>query len=128
MILEGPITDKIGHYTTGEEEKMFQTQETPNKPALQDKIYFNMINEMDALNIEMGDINKTKMIHAIRNMKNNKAAGENAVTTEMLKESGEENIDILVKLFNQMRKNENFPIDWRSGFIIKLPEKQSEKL
>ena len=128
MILEGPITDKIGHYTTGEEEKMFQTQETLNKPALQDKIYFNMINEMDALNIEMGDINKTKMIHAIRNMKNNKAAGENAVTTEMLKESGEENIDILVKLFNQIRNNENFPIDWRSGFIIKLPKKQSEKL
>ena len=58
---------------------------------------------MDALNIQMEDINKTEVMYAIRNMKNNKAAAEEKITTEMLKESGaKQNIDILVKLFNQI--------------------------
>ena len=61
-----------------------------------------MINEMDALNIQIEDINKTEDRDAIRNTKNNKATGEN--TIEMLKENGEENIDILVKLFSSSTK------------------------
>ena len=38
-------------------------------------------------------------------------------------ENGDENSDILVKLFNQILKNESTIIDWTDCLIIKLPEK-----
>ena len=49
-------------------------QEILSGPAPQDKVYFRLINELNALNIQMEAINKTEVMHAIRNMKNNKAA------------------------------------------------------
>ena len=83
---EGPITDKNRHVLTTLEVKKNRSvehfQEILNGPAPQDKVYFSKINEMDALNIQMEAINKTEVIHAIRNTKDNKAAGEDKITIE----------------------------------------------
>ena len=57
---------------------------------------------MDALYIQMEDISKIEVTDAIRNLKNNMVAGEEAITIGMLKENGEENIVILVNLFKDM--------------------------
>ena len=67
-------------------------------------------------------------MHATRNMKKSKAEGEDNITIELFRESGEENIDILVKLVSQILKNETTPIDWENGLIIKLQKRRSEKL
>ena len=56
---------------------------------------------------------QSDVTHAVRNPKNNKAEGDDRITTEMLKESGEESINILVKLFNQVG-------DRKNDFTIKL--------
>ena len=44
-------------------------------------INVSLINEMDALSIQMEDKSKNGVMHAIRNTKKNKAAGDDNTTT-----------------------------------------------
>jgi len=69
--------------------------------------------------LEDTDISET--IKALRKLKNNKAAGLDEITAELLKHGKERVAQELTHLFNRLWHAEDVPEEWRQGIIIPLP-------
>lgn len=63
------------------------------------------------------------MKNAIHKLKNDKAPGEDGVCPEMLKADEKETPYILKRILQDIWNKEDIPDDWKTGVIIKLPEK-----
>lgn len=66
---------------------------------------------------------KDEIRRAIAKLKNNKAPGADEITAEMLKASGEEGVDILYKVCNDIWNNGKWPKDWKKSVFIPLHKK-----
>ena len=75
------------------------------------------------LNIETSYITKEEITKAINNLKNNKAAGNDCITGEVLKADIEFTSRKLETLFRLIWDKEEIPKDWEEGLIVKLPKK-----
>ena len=73
----------------------------------------------------MEEINIQEVKIATRALNNNKAAGLDEISAEMLKQGGDTVAEELTHLFNIMWREEDVPQDWRQGVIIKLPKNGS---
>ena len=60
---------------------------------------------------------------AIKSLKNNKAAGPDNITAEILKADVNLSAEILHPLIHKIWANETFPDDWKNGFITILAKK-----
>ena len=56
----------------------------------------------------------------IANFKNGKAAGLNKITSELIKASDENSLEIFVLLLNKILDNGLFPEEWTLGIVIIL--------
>lgn len=68
-------------------------------------------------------IEKEELIAALKRLKNGKAAGHDKITGEMLKKMGEWGIAMLLKLINEIAKQETIPKDWTIGMILPIYKK-----
>ena len=55
--------------------------------------------------------------------KNNKAAGIDEITGEMLKAGGQRMINCLLRICTAVWRTEKVPDDWKNGIIIRMPKK-----
>ena len=60
---------------------------------------------------------------AIKGLKNNKTAGPDNITAEILKADINLSAEILLPLIHKIWSNESFPDDWKNGFITILAKK-----
>ena len=60
---------------------------------------------------------------AIDNMKSGKAPGANGVSAELLKAGGDVITETLTEIFKEIWEEEEIPVDWKTGLIVKLPKK-----
>ncbi|XP_024877185.1 uncharacterized protein LOC112458024 [Temnothorax curvispinosus] len=60
---------------------------------------------------------------AIRNLKNNKAAGVNGIPSELLKADINLTANLYQPIIKDMWENEELPDGWDTGLIVKLPKK-----
>ena len=60
---------------------------------------------------------------AIKGLKNNKAAGPDNITAEILKADVNLSAEILFPIIHKIWSNETFPDDWKNGFITILAKK-----
>ena len=60
---------------------------------------------------------------AIDNMKSRKAPGADGVSAEMLKAGGDIITETLTEIFKEIWEEEEIPVDWKTGLIVKLPKK-----
>lgn len=72
---------------------------------------------------ELPDIDEFEIEQAIRNLKNNKAPGQDEVLAEMLKEGKDIVIPILKKLFNECLHLGQIPRDWNNSLTVLLFKK-----
>ena len=70
-------------------------------------------------------INKDEVIHSLKNVKCNKAAGSDGMPAELYKYSGGQIYDTLVALFNKIFDNGRYPLQWCEGIINPLYKKLS---
>ena len=56
-------------------------------------------------------------------MKCNKSPGEDNITAEMLKASGESGANWLCEIINEIWEKEDPPIEWQRGTIVIIPKK-----
>ena len=75
------------------------------------------------LNIEGGDFILEEVAKAIRQLKNNKAPGEDQIFPEMFKVEDDKVPRALVRLFNKIKENGHLPSEWKNGVIVKVPKK-----
>lgn len=67
-------------------------------------------------------ITKTEVIYAIKNCKKGKAAGPDEVTADLIKLIDEDNVNILVDLFNTIHKTGIIPTEWLKSTFVTLPK------
>ena len=75
------------------------------------------------LNIEGGCITVEEVETAIRQLKNNKAPGEDGVFPEMYKVDENKLPLVLTNLFNKIKESGILPSEWKNGVIVKIPKK-----
>ena len=75
------------------------------------------------MEIDTGHITREEIVKAIKNLKTNKAAGNDANTGEVLKADIELTSIQLESLFKLIWDLEEIPSDWEEGLIVKLPKK-----
>ena len=66
---------------------------------------------------------KEEIVEAIKKLKNGKAAGPDGIPAEAIKADAEMTADMLLPLFKKIWEEEEIPMDWKEGHIIKLPKK-----
>ena len=79
--------------------------------------------EFDDLEIDLSPPTKNEVDRAVRNLKNNKAAGYDKITGEMLKAGGDKLIEWLLRICIAVWTSERIPEDWKRGVIVKIPKK-----
>ena len=60
---------------------------------------------------------------AIDKMKSGKAPGADSISAEMLKAGGDIITETLTEIFKEIWEEEEIPVDWKTGLIVKLPKK-----
>lgn len=74
-------------------------------------------------NREGPTILKSEVLHAISIAKNRKASGPDELPIEAIKLIDEDNINLIVKLFNMIYETGNIPHDWLRSTFITIPKK-----
>ena len=64
-----------------------------------------------------------EVYQAIKKMKSGKTPGEDEITAEMLKGGGMEICNVLCQIFSNIWENEEALEEWKSGLIVKLPNR-----
>ncbi|XP_072906368.1 uncharacterized protein [Hemitrygon akajei] len=118
-----PVRDKTGHLLTSVEGQLARWkehfQEVLNRPPPQNP---PDLEPGDPLNINIGEITKQEIRKALKNLKNGKAAGEDNIPAEALKEGGEVMVDHLHILLNLIWRTGEIPSDWKKDLLVKLPK------
>ena len=78
---------------------------------------------VEELNIDNGKVTADEVYRVIRKMKNGKSAGIDGIQAELLKNGGEEVVNRLAQLCNQVWSEGEVPRDWKDGIVIPLPKK-----
>uniref|UniRef100_A0A3P9IPR5 Endonuclease/exonuclease/phosphatase domain-containing protein n=1 Tax=Oryzias latipes TaxID=8090 RepID=A0A3P9IPR5_ORYLA len=66
---------------------------------------------------------KEEISQAINQLKNRKAPGPDGIPPEALKADQQTAVDALYDLFGKIWDTEEAPLDWKHGYIIKIPKK-----
>lgn len=68
---------------------------------------------------------KSEIIKAIKQGKQGKAAGPDEIYIEIIKLLDEENIEVLVQMFNNIHESSQIPQDWLHSVFVPLPKKSN---
>ena len=98
-------------------------QEVLNQPTPASLFDFNSEANPTEINISESEITDQEVRKAIGKLKNNKAAGLDEITAELLKHGKDVMVEELTQLFNLIWNSEEVPADWGQGVIITLPKK-----
>ena len=122
---ERPVKDKLGRQIVGEEQQRKRWEEyfeeLLNRPPPQNPP--DILPAAQNLDIESGTLTRDEIRTAIRQLKSGKAAGPDGIPCEALKADIETTVDMLYPLFENIWEVEEVPLDWKEGYLIKLPKK-----
>ena len=122
-----PITDKNKKVlTTAEEQEtrwVEHFEETLNQPDQERTYNFDNEIHLPKLNVNVDVITDEETYSAISKMKNNKAAGLDEITAELMKAGGQTIISTLTTLLNTLWTSKMVPDEQSKGIIVKLPKK-----
>ena len=124
----GAIKDKNGKLLTSENERLERWKQhfqlTLNREPPESPIIIAQEDIQPTLNdIRQDPLTKDEIKIAMKHMENNKAAGRDNITVELLKADTETTVRELEHLFKLIWKNEIMPKEWKQSLIIKIPKK-----
>mgnify|MGYP003416956578 CR=1 FL=1 len=121
-----PIKSKDGRDLLTDEEQaerwVEHFQEVLNQPTPASLFDFNSEANPTEINISESEITSQEVRKAIGKMKNNKAAGLDEITAELLKHGKDVMVEELTQLFNLIWNSEEVPADWGQGVIMMIPK------
>ena len=122
---ERPVKDKLGQTITDSEQKLERWAEhfeqLLNRPAPKNPP--DIVEAEIDIEIHCYHPTREEIIHAVKKMKNGKAAGPDGIPAEALKTDRGTAADMLLPLFEKIWEQEEIPTDWKDGHINKLPKK-----
>ena len=125
-----PMKDADGVVITTVEEQIqlwkthFET--ILNKEAPREVEYIPERDKYLLVNMDPPTANEVKS--AIDNMKSGKVPGADRVSAEMLKAGRDVITETLTEIFKEIWEEEEIPVDWKTGLIVKLSKKGSLSL
>ena len=75
------------------------------------------------LPVNLSPITEEEVKRAIKQLKNNKAAGQDDIAGELLKKGGVTTVLWMTEIFNAIWEKQSVPEDWTKGTIIRIPKK-----
>lgn len=122
---ERPVKDRDGKPIMGEDMQKRRWkeyfEELLNRPTAQDP---PDITPADSdLPIDISAPTEHEIRRALKQLKNNKAAGPDNIPGEVLKANIETTTRILFPLFEEIWRVEQVPSEWKEGYLIKIPKK-----
>ena len=122
---ERPVKDKSGRQIVGEDQQgeswVEHFEELLNGPPPQNPT--DILPEAQDLDIESRTLTRDEIRIAIRQLRSGKAAGPDGIACEALKADIETTVDMLYPLLEKMWEVEEVTLDWKEGYLIKLPKK-----
>ena len=122
---ERPVEDNSGNQIIGVENQrqrwMEHFEELLNRPLPENPP--DIQPAVEDLQINCNPRSRGEIRRAIKQLRNNKAPGPDAIPAEALKADIETTVDMLHPLFEQIWKEEDIPDDWKENYLIKLPKK-----
>lgn len=82
-----------------------------------DELFDNIENEDEIIRILDRDISEDEILTAVKNLKNNKAPGDDELVNEYIKSTVTQFLHIYVKLFNLVFESGKIPTSWLTGVI-----------
>lgn len=67
-------------------------------------------------------ITKSEVQNALRRMKDNKGAGPDAFSIDVLKFIEDKHLGMLLDLFNMIYNSRNVPLDWLRSTFVTIPK------
>lgn len=120
-----PVKDKTGRIITSEEEQrrrwVEHFEEVLNRPPPQ--IVPDIPLAEEPLNISIDPPTKAEIIKAIKSLKTGKAPGPDGIPPEALKANTATTAEMLHPLLAKIWEQEKVPVDWKRGYLVKLPKK-----
>ena len=92
-----------------------------NRPPPDQEVNIPPMSPRLEINIDLPTIHETR--EAIKSLKNNKSAGPDNIVAEMLKADIESAAENLLPIIHKIWQQEEFPTDWKNGYIAVLPKK-----
>lgn len=97
--------------------QLLYSSKNPEPFGLSDRKITNVGSE------DVPEITTTEIRAALHRMSNGKAPGEDDIIIEMVKEGGDEVVEIIEKLFNKCLEESRIPEKWESAIVILLFKK-----
>ncbi|XP_072020216.1 uncharacterized protein [Amphiura filiformis] len=73
------------------------------------------------------DILRSEVVMAMKKMRTGKAPGYDDIPAELIKETGDEGVDVVHKLCNLLWKDKSWPIDWTRSIFLPLPKRATQE-
>lgn len=122
---ERPVKDKEGNQLVGEENQkqrwVEHFEELLNRPPPSNPP--QILPAENDLDIDCNPPSREEIRQAIKQLKNGKASGPDNIPAEALKADIETTVNMLYPLFIQIWNEEKIPVEWKEGYLIKLPKK-----
>ena len=122
---ERPVKSKDGKTIPGEEGQTNRWkehfEELLNRPAPQNQANIPVADS--DLEIDCEAPSEEEIRKAIQQLKSGKAAGPDNIPAEALKADMEAMVEMLFPLFEKIWEEEQVPLEWKEGYLIKLPKK-----
>lgn len=122
---ERPVKDKDGKAIPDNEGQRNRWkehfEELLNRPGPQDTPTIQPADK--DLPIDCSPPTKDEIRRAIMQLKTGKSAGPDGIPAEVLKANVPVTVETLYPLFQSIWKEEDIPLDWKEGYLVKLPKK-----
>lgn len=120
-----PVKDKNGKTITSDAEQRSRWvehfKEVLNRPP--PLTVYDIPPATEQLNVNTNPPTNAEIIKAIKKMKNNKASGPDGIPPEALKADPKTSAEMLQPLLRKIWEQEQVPLDWKRGHLVKLPKK-----
>ncbi|VDP82828.1 unnamed protein product, partial [Schistosoma curassoni] len=122
---ERPVKDKEGKPITEIQQQrnrwLEYFEELLNRPVPMNPPDIEAAHTDLPINVKSPTTEEIRMV--VRQIKNGKAAGPDNIPSEALKSDIEATTSMLYLLFKKIWEEEQVPIDWKEGHLVKIPKK-----
>ena len=88
----------------------------------------NMTEECNKVEGPIEDISKEEVVAALKEMKKNKAPGPTGITSYMIERLGEDGVNELTRVFQDVVKDESSPDDWKQSWTVPIYKGKGDAL
>ena len=87
------------------------------------------LGDLEDLSLEdTPEVNREEVERAVKKLQNKKAAGEDRIVAELLKNGGETMIDWLMELLREVWKTRQVPQEWKNATLVPLHKKKDRRI